>query len=181
MLRKLNLLLFAVLSVALLPTVAEAGDGVVTGACYVVSGEGGGTWPAGDAGLPDGAVATIAGCADGFTEAQCSSVDELVLFSPGSTCADLANTFEFDWNGSCSAAIDPVGDVCILLWTAQGPVATAAVCENEIGGSWFTDLECGGTPVPTVPPVGLAALAMLMLAAALVVLSLLLFHSTPSM
>lgn len=158
MLRKLNLLLFAVLCVVLLPAVASAG--LSTGACWVYDAGQKGEFPA------------LAACTEDFTEEDCNEVSVLVNFSPGATCAQMAGELQIEWNGSCLADFVPADEVCVQLWSAVGAEGAQGLCAQEINGSWFTDLECGGTPVPTVPPVGLAALAMLMLAAALVVLSL---------
>jgi hypothetical protein len=161
--RKLNLFLLIGVGVALMPAVGWAGAG--TGACFVVTGEpalGGSSMPLDAAG-----GFNLAGCADGFTLEQCSSVDELTEFLQGVTCADVAEKGGISWQGSCQASIEPVGGVCIQLWTVQGAQATQGLCLGDIGGEWFTDLECGGTPVPTMPPVGLAALMLLMLAGAL--------------
>ena len=83
------------------------------------------------------------------------------------SCADVAGKGGFDWNGSCDSTISPVGDVCIQLWSILGDQAAQGLCTQDIGGQWYTDLECGGTPVPTMPPLGLAALMLLMLAGAL--------------
>jgi hypothetical protein len=160
--RMRNLLLLVAICVVLMPAGAWAGG---TGACYVVTSAP--TWPGGDAATPDGQAFDLAGCADGFTQEECSSVDTLVEFAEGFTCADVALKGGFDWNGSCSSTIDPVGDVCIQLWSILGAQSAQGLCVQDIGGQWYTDLECGGTPVPTMPPAGLAALMMLMLAGAL--------------
>ena len=165
--RKLNLVLFVGLVVALIPAVAWAGGG--TGACFVVSGA-----PAlGGSSVPLDATGdfVLAGCADGFTFEQCNSVDELVEFWEGASCADVAAKGGFSWQGSCQSSIDPVGGVCIQLWTVQGAQATQGLCVGDIGGEWFNDLECGGIPVPTMPPVGLAAMMLLLLAGALLYLT----------
>lgn len=167
MMRKLNLLLIVVFCVALLPAMAMAGNGN-TGACFVVGDQP--VWPSSGTEAPDGKF-NLAGCADGFTLEECSSVDELVEFWEGATCEDVADKGEIDWDGSCEASIAPVGTTCIQLWTGIGGAATEALCINDIGGTWFDDLECGGVPVPTMPPVGLAALMLLLLAGALLFLT----------
>lgn len=159
--RKLNLFLLVAVSVALMPAGAWAGG---TGACYVIVGEptlGGSSVP-----LDAGGVFELAGCSDGFTFEECNSVDELTEFLEGVTCDDVAAKGGIMWDGSCDASIDPVGSICIELWTAQGGLATEAICVNDIGGDYSAGVACGA-PVPTIPPVGLAALMLLLLAGAL--------------
>ena len=163
--RKLNVLMILALCVGLVPAVASAGEDV--GACYVVA--------APTSIFTDGATEgeeTLAGCADGFTEEECTSVDELTSFWPNGTCEDVADEYNLDWDGSCAADIDPIGDMCIVLWTSIGGPATQALCENDIGGVWFDDLVCGGAPVPTMPGIGMAAMVVLLLGGALVLLTI---------
>jgi hypothetical protein len=159
--RKRNLFLLVAICVALVPAGAWAGG---TGACFVVTSTE--TWPAGDAATPDGQPFNLAGCANGFTQEECTAVDSLVEFWEGATCDDVAGKGGFKWDGSCDASVDPIGSVCLELWTAQGGLATEALCVNEIGGDYSAGAACGA-PVPTMPPLGLAALMLLMLAGAL--------------
>jgi len=161
--RKLNILIVLGLCAVLLPAVASAGD--VTGACYVVEGI---TALSEDA-TPEGKFA-FAGCADDFTEEECSSIDELTQFAAGATCADLAQKGGFDWDGSCLADIDPLGNICIQLWTEIDPEFTQELCENDIGGVWSDDLTCGA-PVPTMPGFGMAFMALVILGGALILLT----------
>lgn len=164
--RRLSLSILLALGAVLVPAVGFAGNGD-TGACYVV---GDLESVFGDPGTSEGKF-NLAGCAEGLTEAECTSVDQLTEFWESATCADVAEEYGFDWEGSCQADIPPLGDLCIVLWTELGGAATQALCENEIGGTWFNDLECGA-PVPTMPGFGLAAMAMLMLGGALLLLTM---------
>lgn len=163
--KKLNIPILMGLCVLLVPVAALAGNGD-TGACYVVEG-----LPAFPQSLdPEGKFA-LAGCADGLTQAECDSVDELTLWAEGATCADLALKGGFDWEGSCAADIPPLGNLCILLWTDIGGSFTEGLCENDIGGTWFDDPTCGA-PVPTMPGFGMAAMVLLMMSGALILLTL---------
>ena len=144
-----------------------AGNGDI-GACFVVGDLP--VWPVGESADPEGKF-SFAGCADGFTLAECSSIDELVEFAEGATCADLAAEGQFTWDGSCEADVTFFDEVCVQLWSASGTQASQALCAQELGGEWSNDTVCGGVPVPTLPPVGLAALMLLLLAGALLFLT----------
>jgi len=163
--RKLNLFVLVGLCVALVPGVALAGNGG-TGACFVVSLFD--IWD-GEGALPEGKF-ELAGCADGFTEQECTSVDELTEFWEGATCEDVAAKGGFDWDGSCVADFDPLGEVCVVLWTEPGGTFTQALCVDDIGGEWSPGVDCG-IPVPIMPGFGMAALALLILAGALIILT----------
>lgn len=166
--KKLNLLLLMGLCLALIPAMTLAGDGV--GACFVFGGE-----PVSSEGSsvpldPDGGFAFV-GCADGFTEAECESVDELVEYWEGATCDDLADEFSFSWDGSCDANIPPYGDVCIELSSELGVDGSELLCEEDVSGTFSAGVGCEGAPVPTTPPLGLAALMLLLLAGAVFLLT----------
>lgn len=161
--KRLNLVVVVGCCVALVPAMTLAGNGQ-TGACFVFDAEP--VWPASGAVAPDGGF-ELGGCADGFTQQECESVSVLVDFAGGATCADVAAKAGITWQGSCDATIPPVGDVCVELWTFLGGKATGALCINDIGGSYAPGVACAGGPVPTIPGIGLAAMALLMLAGAL--------------
>lgn len=155
--RKLTLSMVAVLCIVLLPAAAQAGNGEVTGACFAVEVE-----PVEPAG-----VVGFAGCADGFTALQCAAVGEILTeFAPGETCEGVAGEGGWSWDGSCEFTYSSFGDVCAQLYSVQGPITSAGFCANDVAGSWTDGGTCGA-PVPTMPPVGLAALMLLMLAGAL--------------
>lgn len=159
--KKLTLCMLVVLCVVLLPAAAQAGDGQVTGACYSVESE-----PV----APEGGVG-FAGCADGFTEQECDAGGKiLTVFAPGVTCEAVADDFELSWDGVCEANVAPFGDVCINLYSFQGPGASGLFCNETVGGSWTAGGSCGA-PVPTMPPVGLAAMMLLLLGGALLFLT----------
>ena len=116
----------------------------------------------------------MAGCTEELDEQECDSIDELTNFSPGATCADIADEGGITWDGSCDASIDPAGDFCVELWTAKGGAGSEAICGDlgGGGGGFSAGVSCQGAPVPTMPGLGLAAMAFLILAGALIILTL---------
>lgn len=163
---KLKLSILVAFSLLSSPALLSAGQDPV-GACFVV---GDFADVFGEAAATEGKF-NLAGCADGLTEAECTSVDVLTEFWEGATCADVADKGGFDWDGSCLAGIPPLGDLCVVLWTELGPPVTQGLCEKDLGGTWFNDLECGA-PVPTMPGFGLAVMALLILGGALILLTM---------
>ena len=87
-------------------------------------------------------------------------------FIPGETCAEQ----DVPWDGACdNLDILPVPDICLLLETPQTG-QSQAICE-KVGGTWLGDGSvCGG--VPALPKAGYAALALVLLAGTLTLLSL---------
>lgn len=113
----------------------------------------------------------LAGCTEGLTEDECTSASVLTEFLENGTCDDVSSLLQIMWDGSCDADIPPLGDLCVVLWTELGAVASQGLCENDLGGTWFDDLECGA-PVPAMPPVAMGVMAMLILGGALLLLTL---------
>ena len=158
--------LFLGLGVVLLPGLVLAGQGA-TGACFFV-GDVADVFE--DPSSGNGKF-SVAACADGLTEDECTSVSILTEFWEGATCEDVADKGSIMWDGSCQADIPPLGDLCVVLWTEFGVTATQGLCENDLGGTWYLDLECGAA-VPAMPPIGLGVMAMLILGGALLLLTL---------
>ena len=135
--------------------------------------------------LPAGASAQDGGglgaCAVDFTAGNQAAVecvnDVTASFCSCPSCNWFGNTdcteLKFPWEGSCFFDNTPPPDGGCWLWTVEAGAETAEFhCEAEGGSSWSDDLVCGGAPVPTLPKAAYAALALVLLAGSLTLLTL---------
>ena len=161
--RRLYVLGLVALAVVLLPSVAAAGG---TGACFAL----------GDVvnlpQLPSGKGEFAAICVDGVTIDECFEIlflSEEVEFEPNLTCDAIG---KIPWDGSCLFDFgSTVGNACVHLYYDGDEFESEAVCK-EAPGQWFDDPSACGIPTPTMPGFGMAALALLMLGAALTLLTM---------
>ena len=106
-------------------------------------------------------------CIDGFTQSECASFCSSCEWIAAETCSDL----KVPWEGSCFFANEPPGGGC-WLWAIEPGNQTAEFhCEQTFNGVWSDDLACGGGPVPTLPKIAYAALALVLLAGTLTLLT----------
>ncbi len=156
-----------------LPGSAEAGNGA-TGACLfenvpVVQG----VPPLGlDEGVPLNAF-----CIDSLTDVECADLCikggdpdggiNICDFLPGQTCASTG----IPWDGACDGVSSPIGALCVLL-ASPTPGDSQVVCEQFFGGgTWLGNGSvCGG--VPALPKLAYGALALVLLAGTLTILTL---------
>jgi hypothetical protein len=147
-------IVLAVAVVAWLPTAASAGVPDPLGACSADFN------PLGQAAFECINDVTEADCAD-FCGSNC-------FWDGGLACTDLRS----DWLGSCFFDDVPPGGGCWLWWVEPGANTAEFHCEVGSGQTWFDDLVCGGAPVPAMPKVAYAALALVLLGGTLTLLTL---------
>jgi len=154
-----------------LPGAAQAGNG--TGACLVDSPNG-----APPPGVEDGKFPPFSACVDGLSDTECAAlcnlptgddpdggIGELCKFLPGQTCASTG----IPWDGACEGTT-PIGDLCVLL-VSPDPGDSQLICEELGLGTWLGDGSvCGG--VPALPKLAYGALALILLAGTLTILTL---------
>ncbi len=163
---KLRLLTLIGLCAALIPTLAAAGE--PTGSCYANFID----RPESNIPLFPEGKGNIAYCADDVTEADCDAFSGGGAdWQEGGACLDIDTPFG-EWDGTCLLGdVRPFEQVCLLLWIdPQEGVTSQEVCEGKGQGRWFDDPGCG-FPVPAAPKVALAAMALLLLAIPLAMLS----------
>ena len=172
--KKPILLLLVVFALpALVPNVAEAGNGS-TGACTVVL--------APEDKAPGGKEAAFA-CTNSLTFGDCQlfcfgdspeggliAVD--CLWEADTTCADVELELGVDWDGACDLDFPPpLGLLCaeiaddFISGFTSGEICTGA------GGAWRPGEACGA-PVPALPKTGRAALIVILMLGALLILNL---------
>jgi len=147
--------------VVLLPAVAAAGG---TGACYSLDGPVSPLTPAGEEGFQ-------ALCLNDLTEGECAELElgGFAQWDDNITCDQL----DIPWDGSCLFDFGgTVGLDCIYLYYDTDPDFAELICEGKAGGQFFDDPAACGVPTPTMPGFGMAALALLMLGAALTLLTM---------
>ena len=152
---------------------ALAQNGTATGACVVSTG------PVRDGGPQTGVEGGFFGslCIDGLTNTDCDllCVDTgigpeggggvLCEDFPGEVCANLG-----PWDGACDTIPSPIGTVCAVI-ASPVPDDTPLICEKGLGGNWLgAGSPCGG--VPALPRVAYGALALVLLAGTLALLTL---------
>jgi len=107
---------------------------------------------------------SAAACVDGLTQQDCTILDGSW---DSDTCAQRGS-----WDGACLGS-SPIGDICALLVIQPNGFTSQDLCEDPdlLNGTWLGD---GSTcqQVPTLPRVGQAALVLILLAGALVILTL---------
>ncbi len=153
-----------------LPATAEAGNG--TGACLIDAADG-----APPLGLEDGKF-PFSLCIDALSDIECAALCEPVgddpeggigsfcEFLPGQTCASTG----IPWDGACDAVDSPIGTLCVLL-ASPNPGDSQLLCESKGAGTWLGDGSvCGG--VPALPKLAYGALALVLLAGTLTILTL---------
>lgn len=128
---------------------------------------------------PVGKGGVVAICADGLDAPTCDffcNIDGAVVdggqipeceFLPGETCDQQ----KIPWEGACDDIVIEPGapSFCALLATGD-PQESAALCEKA-GFDWLgTGSVCGG--VPALPRAGYAALALVLMAGTLMLLTL---------
>lgn len=159
--RRMFILGLVAAAVVLLPSVAVAGG---TGACYAIGNPTLPQSPLGDDGFQ-------ALCLDNVTEQECQELELApeTQWDSNLTCDGL----KVNWDGSCLFDFQgTVGLGCIYLYYENDPDYAELICEKKNGGQFFDDPAACGVPTPTMPGFGMAALALLMLAGALVVLTM---------
>ncbi len=143
--RAVQLILVSAVCVVLLPAAASG----QTGSCLAT--------------LEDDGPSAAA-CVDGVTQQDCTTLDGVW---GSSTCAQRGS-----WDGACIGS-SPIGDICALLVIQPNGSTSQDLCEDPdfLDGLWLGD---GSTcqQVPTLPKVGQAALVLILLAGALVILTL---------
>lgn len=137
---------------AAMPTTAEV-SGDTTGACWIEF----------NAGNQEAVE-----CIEDVTESACSSFCSNCTWEGATACTDL----KILWEGSCFFADTPPGGGCWLWLVEPGQETAEFHCEQTFNGDWYDDLMCGAGQVPTLPRAGQAALALVLLAGSLLVLSL---------
>lgn len=150
---RILLVVFAGAVVAWLPTMASAQSGESLGACWIDF----------TAGTEDATE-----CIGDVTEADCADFCSNCNWDQNTDCTEL----DVPWQGSCFFDDIPPGGGC-WLWAVEGGSDSAEFhCEQTFGGAWSDDLVCGGAPVPALPKLAYAALALVLLAGSLTLLTI---------
>jgi len=165
--------LFAVAVLLTLSTGAVAQGGEELGACLLLNVQTRDEIPGAPFSGPDGGVPPGFNlCIDNVTELFCQCVPDGTgeggggqtgecFFLPGETCAQQ----DIDWDGACGE----LKGLCIALQSPQAGDSEALCVQSQ--GLWFPGTTiCGG--VPTLPKPALAALALVLLAGTLGLLTL---------
>jgi hypothetical protein len=157
-----------------LPGAARASSGS-TGACLFDQVKPGNSVP--PLGLGEG-ISLFSFCIDSLSDAECAALclpdgdnpdggfGAGCEFLPGQTCAGTG----IPWDGACDGVDSPIGALCLLL-ASSNPGDSQLLCEGKGAGTWLGNGSvCGG--VPALPKLAYGALALVLLAGTLTILTL---------
>ena len=113
-------------------------------------------------------------CIDAATEPECDTFCFLERETPESdyeacfwAAEELCTEQAVDWQGACQTP-----ELCVLI-SSDDPGASAQLCFGGTTPPWFPGAtDCSGVPVPVLSRVGVAALALLLLAGSLSLLTI---------
>ena len=165
-------LILVALTATLMLAMPIAARAQATGACLIDEVDGVPTL-----GIESGGSSILSLCSDGLTEQDCldlciptgddpGGIGVDCQWLDGQTCAST----QIPWDGACDGIFTPIGDLCILLQSSD-PGFSALICEGKGGGTWLGDGSvCGG--VPAMPKLAYGALALVLLAGTLALMTL---------